>query len=74
MRAFRSILIMLDFGLGKLNPPDAKKGAGEFFSSPDKFVRKLLPFVIMLGFCNFLVAIRHNWMKMLVCLRRYCPY
>ena len=25
VRAFRSILIMLDFGLGKLNPPDAKK-------------------------------------------------
>ena len=31
---FRSILIMLDFGQGKLNPPDAKKELANFFFRP----------------------------------------
>ena len=71
---FRSILIMLDFGQGKLNPQMQKRSWRIFFS-PDKFVlRKLLPFVIMLGFCKTFQLPWHNWMKMLVCLRRYCPY
>ena len=53
---FRSILIMLDFGQGKLNPPDAKKELANFFFAR-QVCKKTFAFCDYVGLLqNFLVA------------------